>query len=56
MEISAPILEEMLQKWVLLVDGSSNLKGNRAGIVLEELGDSVLEQFIFFSFQASYNQ
>jgi len=42
--------------WLLLVDGSSNLKGSGAGIILEGPGDILIEQSLIFEFKASNNQ
>jgi len=38
------------------VDGSSNLKGSGAGIILEGLGDILIEQSSRFEFKANNNQ
>lgn len=38
------------------MDGLSNLKGGGAGIVLERLGELVLERSLCFNFQANNNQ
>lgn len=46
----------MPEQWVLSVDGSSNLKGSGARIVLEGPGEMILEQTLCFNFQASNNQ
>ena len=42
--------------WVLFVDGSSNLKGSRAGIILEGPDGIMIKQSLRFSFKASNNQ
>nr|KYP43933.1 Transposon Ty3-I Gag-Pol polyprotein [Cajanus cajan] len=42
--------------WTLHVDGSSNLQGSGAGIILEGPGKVVIEQSLRFSFKASNNQ
>jgi len=42
--------------WLLSVDGSSNLKGSGAGIILEGPGDVLIEQSLRFEFKASNNQ
>jgi len=42
--------------WVLYVDGSSNAKGVRAGVVLEGPGDLLVEQSLRFGFKTSNNQ
>lgn len=56
MELSAPILEEFPEQWILSVDGSSNIKGSGAGIVLEGPGELILEQSLCFRFQNNNNQ
>ncbi|XP_057418257.1 uncharacterized protein LOC130712437 [Lotus japonicus] len=43
-------------EWVLSVDGSSNLKGSGAGVVLEGPGGVIIEQSLKFDFKASNNQ
>nr|KYP59710.1 Retrovirus-related Pol polyprotein from transposon 17.6 [Cajanus cajan] len=43
-------------KWILSVDGASNLGGSGVGIVLEDLGCILLEQSLRFEFRASNNQ
>ncbi|MCI62620.1 gag-pol polyprotein, partial [Trifolium medium] len=45
-----------LQPWTLSVDGSSNLRGSRAGVVLEGPDGVLVEQLLRFAFQASNNQ
>lgn len=52
--MSGPTLEK--STWVLHVDGSSNLKGSGAGIVLEEPGDFTLKYSLRFNFLANNNQ
>jgi len=42
--------------WTLHVDGSSNIRGGGAGIVLEGPNDIVLEQSLRFKFRVSNNQ
>jgi len=42
--------------WILSVDGSSNLRGDGAGIKLEGPNGLMLEQLLKFSFKASNNQ
>ena len=42
--------------WVLFVDGSSNLKGSIAGIILEGPEGIAIEQSLRFDFKASNNQ
>ena len=48
--------EAPTQKWILSVDGSSNLKGSGAGVVLEGPGGMVLEYSLRFGFSTSNNQ
>jgi len=43
-------------KWNFSIDGASNLKGNRASIILEGLNEVLFEQSLGFSFKASNNQ
>jgi len=42
--------------WIVYVDGSSNNKGVRAGVVLEGLGGLVVEKSLRFGFKTSNNQ
>jgi ribonuclease HI len=42
--------------WLLSVDGSSNLKGSGAGVILEGPDDILIEQSLRFEFKASKNQ
>ena len=49
-ELSAPAETETSNKWTLYVDGSSNLKGSGAGIILEGPGDLTLEYSLCFNF------
>jgi len=55
-ELTSPIQEETPHVWLLSVDGSSNLKGSGAGIILEGPGDLLIEQSLRFGFKASNNQ
>ena len=55
-EFSSPIQEEVPYVWLLSVDGSSNLKGSRAGVVLEGPNDLLIEQSLRFEFKVSNNQ
>ncbi|XP_058751691.1 uncharacterized protein LOC131624793 [Vicia villosa] len=55
-ELSTPGSSEDIPGWVLHVDGSSNLKGSGAGIVLEGPRDFILEYSLCFKFKASNNQ
>src|ERR1051325_7006097 len=48
--------EAPTQKWILSVDGSSNLKGSGAGVVLEGPRGMVLEYSLRFGFSTSNNQ
>ena len=43
-------------RWILSIDGSSNLKGSGAGIILEGLNGVLLEQYLKFSFKVSNHQ
>jgi len=49
-----PVVEEKTF-WLLSVDGSSNKKGSRVGVILEGPGDIVVEQSIRFRFETSNN-
>lgn len=42
--------------WTLYVDGASNVKRSKAGIILEGPDNIVLEQALKFNFKASNNQ
>ncbi|MCI84401.1 gag-pol polyprotein, partial [Trifolium medium] len=42
--------------WTLSIDGSSNLKGSGAGVVLEGPDGVLMEQSLRFAFKASNNQ
>jgi len=55
-ELTLPIQEEAPHVLLLSVDGSSNLIGSGAGIVLEGPGDLFIEQSLKFEFKASNNQ
>jgi len=55
-ELTSLILEEVPYVWLLSVDGSSNLKGSGADIVLEGPNDFLIEQSLRFEFNASNNQ
>ncbi|MCI88200.1 gag-pol polyprotein, partial [Trifolium medium] len=48
--------ETSLQPWTLSVDGSSNLRGSGAGVVLEGPDGDLIEQSLCFAFKASNNQ
>ncbi|XP_057427450.1 uncharacterized protein LOC130720771 [Lotus japonicus] len=43
-------------EWILSVDGSSNLNGSGAGVVLEGPGGVIIEQSLKFDFKESNNQ
>lgn len=55
-ELSLPALEDMIEKWIMSVDVSSNLKGSGAGIMLEGSRELILEQSLCSNFQANNNQ
>lgn len=55
-EFTSPIQESLPHVWLLSVDGSSNIKGSGAGIILEGPGDLLIEQSLKFDFKASNNQ
>lgn len=42
--------------WLLYVDGSLNIQGSGAGIILESLADISVEQALRFKFKVSNNQ
>lgn len=48
-ELSAPVSKESSYKWILYVDGSSNIKGSGAWIVLEGPDDLMLEYSLCFN-------
>lgn len=54
-ELTSPV-ENVTKIWVLSVNGSSNLKGSGAGVVLEGPDGVLLEQSLHFEFKASNNQ
>ncbi|RDY10103.1 hypothetical protein CR513_05434, partial [Mucuna pruriens] len=41
------------KEWTLSIDNSSNKRGNKVGVILEELGGVLIEQSLHFDFQAS---
>ena len=43
-------------QWVVSVDGSSNQKGSRAGVILEWPNGLLIEQALKFAFKESNNQ
>ncbi|MCH96604.1 gag-pol polyprotein, partial [Trifolium medium] len=56
LELSAPLDETNTQPWTLSVDGSSNLRGSGARVVLEGPDGVLIEQSLRFAFKASNNQ
>ena len=50
------VLKEEASRWILWVDGTSNLKGYGARIILEGLDGVMIEQLLHFSFETSNNQ
>ena len=48
-------MERESLKCILFVDGSSNLKGSKAGIILEGLEGIAINQSLRFGFKASNN-
>ncbi|MCI47478.1 gag-pol polyprotein, partial [Trifolium medium] len=55
-ELSSPAGETSSQAWILSVDGTSNLRGSGAGVVLEGPDGVLIEQSLRFEFRASNNQ
>jgi ribonuclease HI len=55
-ELTSPAQEHPHFVWLLSVDGSYNLKGSGAGIILEGPDDILIEQSLRFEFKASNNQ
>ena len=55
-ELTSLIQETVSFVWLLSVDGSSNLKGSGAGIILEGPDDLLIEQSLKFGFKANNNQ
>ncbi|MCH90339.1 gag-pol polyprotein, partial [Trifolium medium] len=55
-ELSGPPDKIDSQPWTLSVDGSSNLRGSGAGVVLEGPDGVLIEQSLRFAFKASNNQ
>ena len=43
-------------KWMLSVDGASNIKGSRARVILEDSDGVLVEQSVKFAFKANNNQ
>lgn len=46
LEFKSPYKEEASHVWTLSLDGASNLKGSGVEIVLELLGDTLIEQIL----------
>lgn len=55
-ELSSLNSDEIPKKLVLSRDDSSKLKDSRAWIVLEGLGELILDQSLYFNFQAINNR
>jgi len=49
-----PVIKEE-RKWILSVDGASNMKGSRVGIILEGPNGVLLKQSLEFTFKANNN-
>src|SRR6266487_1997646 len=56
LESSSPPEETTEQPWTLSVDGTSNLRGSGAGVVLEGPDGVMIEQSLRFAFKTSNNQ
>ncbi|KAK2371898.1 hypothetical protein QL285_073098 [Trifolium repens] len=56
LEMTSPPEEEDNSPWTLSVDGASNIRGSRAGVVLEGPDGVLIEQSLRFAFKASNNQ
>ncbi|GAU33358.1 hypothetical protein TSUD_364830 [Trifolium subterraneum] len=56
LEMTDPPSEGEAHPWTLSVDGSSNLRGSGAGVVLEGPDGVLIEQSLRFAFKASNNQ
>lgn len=54
-EFNSPVDIEAPLECTLLVDRALNVKGSGAWIVLEDLGDILIEQTLKFEFRASNN-
>jgi len=52
-KLSPKLIEDEDLQWILHVDGSSNNKSCRAGIVLEGPGSILFEQSLNFDFKTS---
>jgi len=55
-KLSPRLTEDENLRWTLTVDGSSNENSCGASVVLEGLGDILLEQALKFGFKTSNNQ
>lgn len=55
-ELTIEQAEEEVICWTLFVDGSFNVKGSGAGVILQGPNGKVLEQSLHFDFPASNNQ
>lgn len=53
--IQLAVDEEPPSEWMLLDDGTSNIKGSGTEIVLQGLGNIFIEQSLKFEFMASSN-
>jgi ribonuclease HI len=56
MEMTSPPVAADKKRWMLSVDGSSNLRGSGVGILLERPDRVLIEQSLCFAFKASNNQ
>ncbi|MCI03275.1 gag-pol polyprotein [Trifolium medium] len=56
LELTTPPEENKTQPWTLSVDGASNIRGSRAGVVLEGPDGVLIEQSLRFAFKACNNQ
>lgn len=55
-QFSSPVEERTPIEWSLSVDGTSNIKGSGTRIVLEELGNILIEEDSMFVFTSNNNQ
>ena len=55
-EFISPVQSVAPFVWLLSVDGSPNLKGSGAGIILEGPGDILIEKLLRYEFKANNNQ
>ncbi|GAU41237.1 hypothetical protein TSUD_280360 [Trifolium subterraneum] len=56
LELTDPPSENEARPWTLSVDGSSNLRGSGAGVVMEGPEGVLIKQSLRFAFKASNNQ